>query len=179
MQTRHGAAAPEYLVVLATFNSSGSAWARHTPHPLFVLDKNEIPNVGFDASTYLWWIIQNYHALPSWCLFMHDHEYHWHHPFYSQLVSMGIDVKTMGHGYLNVAHDKDGMMQVYEKGALLELNTSENEQVLSLCAAVYAYFMRGRYPSIPHVPYTYRHTHISHTQIQVFDWRVKCTITNL
>ena len=126
---RHGVGVTDYLVVLSTFNGSGAPWARHSPYPLLVLDKVNIPNIGFDASTYLWWIIRNYDILPDWCLFMHDHEYHWHHPFYSQLVSMAVDVRAMGHGYLNVAHGKDGMMQVYEKGALLELNVSENEQV--------------------------------------------------
>jgi hypothetical protein len=59
---------------------------------------------------------------------MHNHEYHWHHPRYSQLVSMAIDVEALSLGYLNIAHDRDGALQVYDKGALVELNASENEQ---------------------------------------------------
>ena len=106
-----------------------SAWVRHSPHAYQILDKKEIPNVGYDASSYLWWITRNYQRLPTWCLFMHLHEYHWHHPLYSQLVSMAIDVEAFGRGFLNLAHDREGHMQVYSKGALLELSTTENEQV--------------------------------------------------
>lgn len=117
------------LVLLASHENGDAVWAHHAPYQLVVMSKAHIPNTGLDASTYLWWIIANYHALPAWCLFMHNHEYHWHHPKYSQLISMVINVEKLGCGYLNVAHDKSGLMQVYHKGALLELNTSENEQV--------------------------------------------------
>ena len=117
------------IVILSGHHGTNASWALFAPHRVVVLDKTDIPNIGFDATTYLWWIIRNYHALPAWCLFMHNHEYHWHHPFYSQLVSMVIDVQTLGHGYLNIAHDRGGRMQVYEKGALVELNVTENEQV--------------------------------------------------
>ena len=124
----------DYLVVLAGHNASTSlSWVPNwAPRPFVALYKQEIPNTGYDASTYLWWIIQNYHRLPKWTLFLHNHEYHWHHPLYSQLVSMVLDVDTINRGYLNVAHDRNGKPLMYHKGALLELNVSENEQAALL-----------------------------------------------
>lgn len=107
------------LVIFAVHGQADTAWLAHAPRPFVLVNKTAegIPNTGLDASTYLWWIVRNYYRLPSWTLFMHLHEYHWHHPFYSQLLSMAIDVDALppGVGYLNVAHDRHGRMLLYTK----------------------------------------------------------------
>ena len=84
------------------------AWLAHAPIAHAVVDKSWIPNVGGDATSYLSWIILNYHALPKWCLFLHAHEFHWHHARYSQLRSMRIDLEAAGRGFLSVNHAADG-----------------------------------------------------------------------
>mmetsp|Transcript_16460 Transcript_16460/g.42228 ORF Transcript_16460/g.42228 Transcript_16460/m.42228 type:complete len:99 (+) Transcript_16460:159-455(+) len=68
----------EILVVLAGHSgSSDLKWLAGAPRPYRVVNKSSegIPNTGLDASTYLWWIVQNFAQLPNWTLFMHLHEY--------------------------------------------------------------------------------------------------------
>ena len=102
-----------------------------------VLDKRSIPNTGQDASTYLWWIVEHYERLPQWTLFMHAHEYHWHHSLFSQLQSMLVDVKALGHAFLNINHDDRGKLLLYLKDPLAQLSRREHEQLrcelLKLC----------------------------------------------
>ena len=117
------------LVIIAATSDSALGWLERAPRPFVIVNKSleGIPNTGMDASSYLWWILQNYHALPTWMCFMHPHEYHWHHPFYSQLISMALDVDKIGAGYLNLAHDKEGRMLVYNKQAVKELNKRQQD----------------------------------------------------
>lgn len=120
---------PHALVVFAAdARQADLGWLERAPRPYTVVNKSSdgIPNTGLDASTYLWWLLHNFDALPTWMLFMHLHEYDWHHPFYSQLVSMALDVDALGAGYLNIAHDKHGRMIVYNKIPLRELDKREN-----------------------------------------------------
>ena len=88
-----------------------------------------VPNLGLDSSTYLYFILRHYHALPRWLCFLHLHEYHWHHPYYSQLKSMAIDVDVLGERYLSLAHDREGKLVTYDKPPLRELNASEHESL--------------------------------------------------
>ena len=60
-------------------------WLSNTPVPCEVLYKTAIPNTGLDGSTYLWFILEHYYDLPEWTLFMHAHEFHWHHSLFSSL----------------------------------------------------------------------------------------------
>ena len=145
----NGSTPPHALVVLAAAGPSDSRWLAHAPRPFVVVNKTKegIPNTGLDASSYAWWIIRNYGNLPTWTLFMHHHEYHWHHPYYSQLLSMAIDIDELdaryGLRYLNVAHDRFGKMLLYTKPALRELTTKENQrlctELLGAGASAFAY----------------------------------------
>ena len=119
------------LVVIAATADSDLSWLSRAPRPFAIVDKirDKIPNTGLDASSYLWWIINNYDMLPTWTCFMHPHEYHWHHPYYSQLVSMALDVDRMGALYLNVAHDREGRMLLYNKKPVKELNSASNQEL--------------------------------------------------
>lgn len=36
-------------------------------------------NNGYEASAYLEFIVKMYETLPEWCIFVHGHEYSWHH----------------------------------------------------------------------------------------------------
>lgn len=103
-----------------------AGWLARAPIRHAVVDKTWIPNVGGDASSYLAWIVLNYHALPSWCLFLHAHEYHWHHARYSQIRSMRIDVEASGRGFLSVNHVADGSMILFSKDLLAELTNEEH-----------------------------------------------------
>lgn len=114
-------------------------WLRLAPIAYEVLDKRAIPNTGQDASSYLWWIIKHYEQLPQWTLFMHAHEYHWHHSLFSQLQSMLIDVKALGLAFLNINHDDRGKLLLYLKDPLAQLSRRDHEQLrcdlLDLCTA--------------------------------------------
>ena len=124
----------DHLVVLsagskeAAYNASNS-WLNWSPRPYVLLDKSAVPNLGLDSSTYLYFILRDYHALPRWLCFLHLHEYHWHHPYYSQLKSMAIDVDVLGERYLSLAHDREGKLVTYDKPPLRELNASEHESL--------------------------------------------------
>ena len=129
----HTAASPpaDHLVVLAASTAdaaraAAATWLSWAPRPFVVIDKTNAPNLGLDSSTYLWFILRHYDRLPKWVCFLHLHEYHWHHPYYSQLKSMAVDVARAGVGFLNLAHDSSGAMVVYEKAALRELNDTEH-----------------------------------------------------
>ena len=125
------AARQHALVIVAAEASSDVSWLSRAPRPYVIVNKSRdnIANTGLDASSYLWWILRNYYELPEWMCFMHPHEYHWHHPFYSQLVSMALDVDAIGAGYLNLAHDREGRMLLYNKQAVRELSRAANQQL--------------------------------------------------
>ena len=113
------------LAVVARYEED-IGWLRKSSIPHLVVDKSWVPNVGGDATSYLAYIILNYHALPRWCLFMHAHEYHWHHARYSQLRSMRIDVDATGHGFLTISHSSSGEMIWFSKDLLAELSDEEH-----------------------------------------------------
>ena len=143
------------LVVLAAHGPSDKSWLARAPRPYVVVNKTTagIPNTGLDASSYAWWIVQNYRELPSWTLFMHHHEYDWHHPYYSQLVSMAIDVDALAatHGlrYLNVAHDRYGRLTLYTKPALRELSRAENQRLCNELLGAYTVDYTGNVTYAP------------------------------
>ena len=122
----------DHLVVLSAGSteaaySAASTWLNWSPRPYVVLDKSAVPNLGLDSSTYLYFILRHYAALPRWLCFLHLHEYHWHHPRYSQLKSMAIDADALGEPYFSLAHDREGKLVAYDKPPLRELNASEHE----------------------------------------------------
>ena len=122
----------DHLVVLSAGStnaaySAAATWLNWSPRPYVLLDKSVVPNLGLDSSTYLHFILRHYDALPRWLCFLHLHEYHWHHPRYSQLKSMAIDVDALGERYLSLAHDREGKLVAYDKPPLHELNASEHE----------------------------------------------------
>lgn len=60
---------PDRLAVIARY-SENTSWLQRAPIPYAVVDKSWIPNVGGDATSYLAWILLNYHSLPKWLLFL-------------------------------------------------------------------------------------------------------------
>ena len=113
------------LAVIARYREDIS-WLSNAPIPHVVVDKSWIANVGGDATSYLAFILLNYHSLPRWCLFMHAHEYHWHHAQYSELRSMRIDVDATGSGFLSVSHATNGAMVWFSKDLLAEISDDEH-----------------------------------------------------
>jgi len=77
-------------VVIAHYNESLS-WVDHlreinTSIKTFIVSKTDPNsflyqphNKGFEASAYLEFIVNMYDKLPEWCIFVHGHEYSWHH----------------------------------------------------------------------------------------------------
>ena len=63
------------------------AYLKDAPIPYLVIDAGRVPGstIGLDAVVYLSFVIEQYDNLPKWLLFMHAHQYHWHHPAYSQV----------------------------------------------------------------------------------------------
>lgn len=124
----------DYLVVLAASTAEAAlsaveGWLQWAPRPFVIIDKSGVPNVGMEASTYLWYLLRHYNRLPRWLCFMHLHEYDWHHPKYSQLRSMAIDVDRAGVPFLSLAHDRDGRFVVYEKQPVKELGDNEHNSL--------------------------------------------------
>ena len=131
----HGVVEPaDHLVVLATSTAEAArkavdGWLQWAPRPFVVIDKSGVPNVGMEASTYLWFLLRHYSRLPRWLCFMHLHEYDWHHPKYSQLRSMAIDVDRAGAPFLSLAHDRDGRFVMFEKQPVKELSDNEHNSL--------------------------------------------------
>ena len=116
---------PSKLAVVAQY-ASDVRWLARAPIPYVLIDKTAVPNVGQDASTYLYYILQNYDRLPEQLLFLHAHEVHWHHARYSELVSMQIRFGESGRHFLNVNHYPSGKMMLYTKDILPDLNRSQH-----------------------------------------------------
>jgi hypothetical protein len=117
--------------VLAVIASHGESveWLEQSPIPYYLVDKSMAASVGLDATSYLWFIITYYHQLPEWLLCMHNHEYHWHHAYNSQLRSMAIDLDAAGVGFLNINHGPSGQMLRFVKDVPAELSWVEHTQL--------------------------------------------------
>lgn len=70
-------------IVIAHYKEDLS-WIKNLQYPYIVvsragLKKEEIPNKGYEASSYLEYIINNYDNLNEYTLFLHAHRNSWHH----------------------------------------------------------------------------------------------------
>ena len=83
-----GPIAPDCFLVVLAHSGEDVRWLRRASLPYLLINKSTVPNTGLDASTYLWFIVQNYDQLPWFTYFTHAHEYAWHHNAYSQLATM-------------------------------------------------------------------------------------------
>ena len=69
----------EYLIVCAKYNKN-TDFLKNTSIPSIVIEKNkEVPNVAHEATSYLYYILQNYESLPPNVIFIHDENGSWHH----------------------------------------------------------------------------------------------------
>ena len=53
-------------------------WCNDLKYPHTIVSKNPLrpglfPNIGYEHSSYLKWIIDNYYCLPDVCVFCHGH----------------------------------------------------------------------------------------------------------
>ena len=62
------------------------SWLDDSYIPYTILEKaaDNITNLGEEGSTYLTFILRNYHRLPRWTLFLTAKDGHWHHALASQ-----------------------------------------------------------------------------------------------
>lgn len=113
-------------VIVVSRHAKGQdvSWLRNVSYPVRFIDKGEgqwaggdrAPNrLGEEGSSYLWFIVKNYDALPRWVLFLTAHERHWHHALASQACNTCIDMKATGLGFLTVNHDRSGRILVLDK----------------------------------------------------------------
>lgn len=63
-------------------------------------------NLGFEASAYLEFIIRQYDILPEWCVFVHGHEYSWHHNGRMQDLVNGLVINDTSKRYRNINKDE-------------------------------------------------------------------------
>ena len=71
------------IVVIAHYNED-LQWLSKLKYPYTVISKNGCPketppNKGFEASSYLQYIINNYDNLCEYTIFLHGHQTSWHH----------------------------------------------------------------------------------------------------
>lgn len=84
-------------------------WLEDSPYPVHVVGKeggdthlldvskfksvSAIPNIGLEASSYLWYIIKNYESLPERMAFIHGHEKSPHQrlPVFTSIEKYGFD----------------------------------------------------------------------------------------
>ena len=59
-----------------------------------------IPNVGVEATAFLWYIIQRYETLPKWTAFVHGHETSYHQRGDRPLLDMIRDAQIHKYGYV-------------------------------------------------------------------------------
>ena len=100
------------MAVVARFDEDVE-WLHRAPIAYTIVNKSTaVPNEGYDASSFLWFIVDRYGlALPEFTLFMHAHERSWHHAQYSQLASMLIAFEQLpNNGFLSVSHGDQGQM---------------------------------------------------------------------
>ena len=69
---------------------------------------------GSETTSYLKHIIDNYDTLSEWTLFVHGHEFHWHHPM-SVLKTCEIDLNKLKDDckFLPVNHGRWGLQNKY------------------------------------------------------------------
>lgn len=67
-----------YFVVCSKYNKN-TDFLKELSIPSIVIDKNVVPNVANEATTYLYYILQNYDSLPENVIFIHDENESWHH----------------------------------------------------------------------------------------------------
>ena len=81
----HGCESPEVLVIVAHYSYNVS-WLERQPFCYVVMHKNtpnKAPrntpfNKAQEASSYLQFIVDQYHRLPKYMIFLHDHRMSWH-----------------------------------------------------------------------------------------------------
>jgi len=96
-------------------------WIKSSPYDVVVYSKLEgEPNYVKDGqdgetSSYLHHIIENYDNLSEWTVFVHGHEYHWHHPL-SVLKSFEIDLSSIDKRckFFSINHGEWGVTYKYD-----------------------------------------------------------------
>ena len=103
---------PKNSIVVVSKHLEDDKWLKQSPLKYVIIDSNEVPHYTYESGKYLNYIIKNYESLPEWCLFMHCHEYTYHH-ISSHIDSMHIDTNEldkMSIEFLNINHGKHGRM---------------------------------------------------------------------
>lgn len=68
----------DYMVVCARYNKN-TDFLKQLTIPYKVIEKDSVPNVANEATSYLYYILQNYDILPENVIFIHDENESWHH----------------------------------------------------------------------------------------------------
>ena len=69
----------DYLIVCAKYNKN-TDFLKMTSIPSLVIEKHkDVPNKAHEATSYLYYILENYDSLPENLIFIHDENSSWHH----------------------------------------------------------------------------------------------------
>jgi hypothetical protein len=87
------------VVIVSSHWKEDLTWLKESAWPVHVVDHAgappcairpvaTIPNKGREASSYLWYIVNNYENLPDYIAFIHGHEHAWHHFYKKSLLRL-------------------------------------------------------------------------------------------
>jgi hypothetical protein len=68
----------DYLIVCARYNRN-TDFLKEINIPHKVIDKTVVPNIANEATSYLYYILENYEKMPKHMIFIHDENQSWHH----------------------------------------------------------------------------------------------------
>jgi hypothetical protein len=83
-------------------------------------------NKGNEASVYFKYIVDNYHALPEYTVFVHGHESDWHH---SQSIVDTIHSLNLQNGYANINDTKQRFELTKDSNGFIITDYVEENQI--------------------------------------------------
>ena len=119
---KEGMENPEkYRIVVAKYQKDVS-FLDETGIPYTVVTKEEVPNKGHEATSYLYYIINNYDNLPQNLIFIHDENESWHHTGkITEHVHEWInDFEKKGSTYYEFNFNS-GVPEIHPKGIAMDL----------------------------------------------------------
>lgn len=94
-------------IVIAHYKED-TEWVKNLKYPYTIISKqqykeDEVPNKGYEASSFLEYIINNYDCLDDYTIFVHGHRNSWHH---NEFMDSKINRLIFVHDYYNI-NDQD------------------------------------------------------------------------
>lgn len=99
----------KYHIVCANYNKDVN-FLKLLKFPYTIVDKTMAPNIANEATSYLWFILNNWDNLPENMIFIHDHNESWHQDgqFTDNINTYIKDFENSGSKYYNFNKCGDG-----------------------------------------------------------------------